>query len=213
MAYAGMVPVGAIISGFIADQIGAGATMVVLSAATIVLGITMRLRGVQDPTSVPSPEFSVDRKGHHHPEVDGGPVMVVNTWRIRDADLPAFRDVMVQIRAVRLSTGGSRWQLYKDVGNPYTYSETFVVATWNEHILQHQRIDDDMAALFVRARQLDISSTGPTSRHYLGFNVSSDDLSTWEGIGTGHDALHATDGSIPFIRPRTRRRKKRPRSP
>lgn len=200
MAYAGMVPVGAILSGLIADQIGAGTTMVVLSVATILLGITMRLRGVQDPTSIPSPEFSRERKGHHHPEVDGGPVMIVNTWHIRDSDLAEFQEVMVQVRAVRLTTGGSRWQLYKEVGRPYTYSEAFVVATWNEHLLQHERIDDEMAALFAKARRLDFSSTGPTSRHYLGFDVGDDDVSTWEGIGTGHDALHATDGSIPIVR-------------
>ena len=126
--------------------------------------------------------------------------MVVNTWRIRDEDLAEFQDVMSQIRAVRLSTGGSRWQLYKDVSRPYTYSEVFMIATWNEHLLQHQRIDDDMAVLFAKARRLDTSSTGPTSQHYLGFDVGSEDISTWEGIGTDHDALHATDGSIPIVR-------------
>jgi MFS family permease len=198
MAYAGMVPVGAIISGLIAEQIGAGATMVVLSVATVMLGVTMRLRGVQDPTSVPSPEFSNDRTGHDHPEVDGGPVMIVNTWHIHDNNLAEFRDVMVDVRAVRLSTGGSRWQLYKDVGSPYTYSEAFVVATWNEHLLQHQRIDDDMASVFAMARRLDMSTTGPTSHHYLGFDVGADDVASWEGIGTGHDALHASDGSVPI---------------
>ena len=124
--------------------------------------------------------------------------MVVNTWHIRDSDLVEFQEVMVNVRVVRLSTGASRWQMYKEIGQPYAYTESFFVATWSEHLLQHQRIDDEMAAVFARARRLDISTTGPISRHFLGFDVTSEDLSSWEGIGQDHDALHATDGSVPL---------------
>jgi hypothetical protein len=124
----------------------------------------------------------------------------MNTWHVRDADLAEFQEVMSQVRSVRLSTGGSRWQLYKDVGRRYTYTESFVVPTWSEHLNQHERIDDEMATIFAHARRLDMSATGPTSRHYLGFDVAADDLSSWEGIGKGHDALHATDGSVPIAR-------------
>ena len=130
--------------------------------------------------------------------------MVVNTWHIRDRDLVEFQEVMVNVRAVRLSTGASRWQMSKEIGQPYAYTEAFFVASWSEHLLQHQRIDDEMAAVFARARRLDMSTTGPISRHFLGFDVTSDDLSSWEGIGQDHDALHAVDGSVPLARHRWR---------
>jgi len=168
----------------------------------------MRLRGMPDPTSIDAPEFS-ERRSHEHAEVDGGPVMVVNTWHIRDEQLPEFLEVMAQVRSVRLSTGGSRWQMYKRAGRPYTYTETFDAATWNEHLHQHERIDDAMASVLARARRLDHSPGGPVSRHYLGFDITDEDLSSWDGIGTSHEALHATDGSVPLARIRWQRRAKR----
>lgn len=212
LAHAGMVPVGAILSGQIAEGIGAGNSMVVLSAVAIVLGVTMRLLGMPDPTRIAAPEFS-ERRSHAHPEADGGPVMVVNTWHIRDEQLPEFLEIMAQVRAVRLRTGGSRWQMYKHAGQTYTYIETFGVATWSEHLHQHERIDDAMASVFARARRLDHSPSGPVSRHYLGFDITDDDLSSWDGIGTHHEALHATDGSVPLARLRWRVRSAKRKSP
>lgn len=208
LAYAGMVPVGAIISGLIAEGIGAGPTVVILSVATMVLGVGARFRGVQDPTSVQSPEFSTARRSHHHPPVEGGPVLIVNTWHIRDKDLSDFQEVMSQVRGARLATGGSRWQMYKDLGEPLAYTEAFVMSSWSEHLQQHKRIDDEVVDILRRARALDTSVTGPVSRHYLGIDINADDVRTWNGVvDSDHDDLHATDGSVPlrrFRRPRRR---------
>ena len=198
-----MVPVGAILAGAFAEEIDAGSAMVVLLIATIVLGVTSRLKGIENPTSVRTPEFS-ERRSHHHPAVDGGPVMIVNTWQILDEDLAEFLETMAQVREVRLSTGGSRWQMYKGIGQRFTYTETYMMPNWSEHLLQHQRINDEMAAILARARRLDVSATGPISRHFLGFDVTSDDLASWEAIGKDHGALHATAGSVPLARYRRR---------
>lgn len=200
LAYAGMVPVGSIVSGVIAEWIGAGPAMVVLSAATLILGFGARLWGVQDPSAVHPPEFS-PRRTHEHPPDEGGPVMVVNTWHIHDDDLGEFLAVMHEVRSARLATGGYRWQMYREVGEEDAFTEAFLVASWHEHVLQHQRIDDSAAAIIRRARQLDYSEHGPVSRHYLGMDVDGvDDLHLFETLGRDHDVLHHGDGSVPLAR-------------
>lgn len=207
LAYAGMVPVGSILAGIIAEWIGAGPTMVVLSGATVFLGLVAGLRGVQDPSSVHPPEFT-PRRTHHHPPAEGGPVMIVNTWCILDEDLREFLAVMREVRSARLATGGFRWQLYREVGEDHVYSEAFVVASWEEHLLQHRRIDDEAASVIGRARRLDVSENGPISRHYLGMDVNeAADLQALDALGLDHYALHTEDGSVPLARYRRRTRR------
>lgn len=204
LAYAGMVPVGSILAGVIAERIGAGPTMLVLSTATIGLAVVSRIWRVKDPTSVEPPEFS-PRRTHHHPHDDGGPVMIVNTWHIRDEDLPEFLSVMQRVRSARLATGGTRWQLYRDVDEPHAYTEAFVIATWDEHLRQHQRIDDQTARILAQARRLDESETGPISRHYIGVDLNSVHApESWQELDQDHRAMHAVDGSVPLAKYRQR---------
>jgi len=155
---------------------------------------------IQDPAAVDSPEFNRERRVHQHPDVSGGPVMIVNSWRILEDDLDEFLAVMQKVRLARMSTGGQRWQLFRDLGGQDTYSEVFFASSWEEHLRQHARLDDAMAAVLGRARQLDASEGGPTSRHYLGTPLIPG-FRAGPGVDIDdHDTLHATDGSVPLLR-------------
>lgn len=206
LAHGGMVPIGAILSGVVAEQIGAGGSMVVLSAATVVLGLGAGRLGMASPTGVTPPEFT-NRRVHPHPappSPSDGPVMVVNTWTIPDEALDDFLEVMREVRLARLKTGGSRWQLYQELGGERAYSETFIVASWEEHLKQHERIDDETVVAIRRARQLDTSPTGPTARHFLGVDPMLPSTVYRRAVaGTDHESLHAADGSLPAASRRT----------
>ena len=198
LAYAGVVPIGSVISGTIAEVIGAGTTLVILSVATIVLGLAARYVGIQDPATVRTPEFS-ERKTHHHPHASGGPVMVHNTWRIDAAMASAFIDAMRRVRVVRLRTGGYRWRLFQDVGSPEVFHEVFFTRSWDEHLTQHRRLDDASAEVIRAARVFDVSDGGPIARHSLTVDMSSgsEPLAVAPDDGD-HRAMHASDGSIPL---------------
>jgi MFS family permease len=199
LAYAGMLPLGAVIAGLIANAVGAGMSMAVLSTATVAIGIGARSVGIQDPASVPTPEFTPGRRFHDHPEAEGGPVMISNTWKVASADVREFLTVMEQIRLLRLRTGGYRWHLYREVGAEDIYNETFLVRSWDEHLSQHRRIDDASAELLGRARRLDCSDTGPVARHLLAVDLAQN-LAHGEMpvAADDHRSLHAADGSIPM---------------
>ena len=204
VAYAGVVPVGAVISGLVAERLGAGMAVVVLSVATLMVGVGARLIGIQDPSRVRSPEFTAGRVHHEHPPAQGGPVMVFNTWKIATEDVGRFLETMRQVRLLRLRTGGYRWQLYQRIGPENVFHETFLVPSWDDHLVQHDRIDDASAETLRRSRQLDNSEFGPIARHLMAVDVMGEpslERQIQIEITEDHRAIHSLDGSIPIADP------------
>jgi len=194
LAFSGIYPIGSIASGALADGIGAGGAVVVLSGAAILLGLLTPLFRLPSLDEIVSPEYTERRPERPHADTSGGPVMIVNTWQIDREDLEDFVEVMSEIRKVRLSTGAYRWRLYRNSDDPHRISEVFVLVSWDEHLAQHRRIDDASAELIRRARSFDREG-GPRSSHLVAVNVDHPD---WEPLITAHDQYHRTDGSIPL---------------
>lgn len=196
LAFTGVIPVGTILAGGLADAVGAGASMVILSTGTILLGLAAPLFRIPDLAELEPPEFNEEFRLDDHPEnLDGGPVMVVATWTIAEGDYAAFLATMSRVRLVRLSTGAYRWRLYRNVGRPERFTEVYLVHSWNEHLAQHRRIDDGSRSLIRRARDFDRNG-GPTSSHLLAIDVAHPP--NWEELVAAHAELHRTDGSIPM---------------
>lgn len=196
LAFTGVIPLGSILAGGLADMVGAGAAMVILSVGTLILGVSAPLFRIPDLDDLMAPEFSEDYGLEDHPEnLDGGPVMVVSTWTIDESDYTAFLRVMARVRLVRLSTGAYRWRLYRNVGRPERFTEVFLTHSWDEHLAQHRRIDDSSRRLIRQAREFD-QGDGPTSSHLLAIDVAHPP--NWEELVAAHAELHRTDGSIPL---------------
>lgn len=199
LAFTGIMPLGSILSGAVADLIGPGNTYAAMSLGTVALGLATPLFRVPDLEDIRAPEFSQDQGLSDHPEhLEGGPVMVVSTWEIDQDDYMDFVDVMDQVRLVRLSTGAYRWRLYRNVGQPERFTEVFVVGSWNEHLAQHRRIDDISRELIQRARAFDRSGD-PRTHHLLAVDVGNPP--EWEKLVEAHEELHRRDGSIPLETP------------
>jgi len=82
----------------------------------------------------PAPVLSIDA------DSDRGPVLVTVEYRIdpekRDAFLVAIRDLGRQ----RGRDGAYAWDLFEDAAQGGRFLETFMVASWLEHLRQHQRV-------------------------------------------------------------------------
>lgn len=199
LAFTGILPLGSILSGAIADLIGPGSTMALMSLGTLALGLATPLLHVPDLDQIEAPRFSQDQGLGGHPEsLEGGPVMIVNTWEIDRGDYLEFVEVMNRVRLVRLSTGAYRWRLYRNVGRPERFTEVFVSESWNEHLSQHRRIDDTSRDLIRRARAFDRSGD-PSTSHLLAVDVVHPP--DWEDLVEAHEAMHRRDGSIPLQQP------------
>ena len=97
--------------------------------------------------------------------------MISNTWTVSPEASDRFLALMELVREVRLRTGGYRWQLYRQVGSGYVFNETFLVRSWDEHLIQHTRIDDESAEILSRAARLDRSISGPLARHLISVDL------------------------------------------
>jgi hypothetical protein len=198
LSFSGVFPIGSIIAGSLADVIGAGNAMAVLTAATVALGVLAPRFKLPVLGDIRPPEFSADRRSPHHAETEGGPVMVLNTWTVAHTDVAAFLALMSEVRLIRLRTGAYRWRMYRNADDPHRLTEVFLCRSWEEHLAQHRRIDDDSVAVIRRARAFDETEDGPASRHLVALDV--DHPEHWEPLMIAHEEFHRTDGSIPLER-------------
>jgi MFS family permease len=198
LSFAGIMPIGSILSGLVADWVGTPRALIGFSSATLLLGLASPKFGVPRLEEVETPEFTGEIPSPHGPDttLEGGPVIVLNTWRIDPVDLSEFTEVMNQVRMVRLRTGAYRWRLFRDVTDPTRLTELFAVASWEEHMAQHGRIDDASVALLARARAFD-RENGPRNRHLIAIDVERPP--DFEELVANHEMMHLVDGSIPVI--------------
>ncbi|MFO7548919.1 MAG: MFS transporter [Acidimicrobiia bacterium] len=200
LAFVGILPIGAIVSGALADVTSAGSSIAIMSVAGIALaGMATRL-DIPTLGEVVTPEYSADREVPDHVDTAGGPVMVINTWVVDRADLPAFMEEVNHLRLIRLRTGAYRWRLYRNAEDPHRVSEVFLTVSWSEHLAQHRRIDDASAEAIRRARSFDRAG-GPVTRHLVAVDVGHEE--EWEALIAAHELYHAVDGSIPLPEPGT----------
>lgn len=195
LAFAGVLPLGSILSGIVADVVGTTGALVGFSAGALIIGMISPRFRIPAIHEIETPEFSSPR-GPAHEEfggLEGGPVIVLNTWRVRESDLTEFTGVMNEIRLIRLTTGAYRWRLFRDVSDPTRLTELFAVTSWEEHLAQHRRIDDASVDLIARARSFD-TGDGPTSRHLIAIDV--EDPPDFELMIAEHANMHQQDGSI-----------------
>lgn len=205
LAFSGITPVGSILTGVVADQTGTRTTLIAFSVGSMVLGLVTPRFGIPRIEDIEEPEFTVAASLNPHldepvdtTQFDEGPVVVLSTWVVDEADLPEFLRVMQQLRLVRLTTGAYRWRMMRNVADPTRITELFVNHSWEDHLSQHRRIDNAAAAVISRAREFDRAG-GPITRHLISVDVveALDDFD-YAAMLASHEAMHAVDGSIPL---------------
>ncbi len=205
LAFSGITPVGSILAGVVADQVGTRTALISFSVGSMALGLAtprFRIPRVED---IEEPEFTLASSLNPHLEgqlepahFDEGPVVVLSTWEVDTADLPEFLRAMQQLRLVRLTTGAYRWRLMRNVSDPNRITELFACHSWDDHLAQHRRIDDAAAEVIRHARSFDRAG-GPITRHLISVDVTEalDELE-FEAMVASHESMHAIDGSIPL---------------
>ncbi len=74
------------------------------------------------------------------PELDQGPVLVTVEYRVEAQHAEAFVSAMQRYGRVRRRDGAFRWGIFRDLERADVYVETFLVASWAEHLRQHERL-------------------------------------------------------------------------
>ena len=107
-------------------------------------------------------------------ETERRPVLVTVEYEIDPADSETFARRMRALGRIRLRDGALRWGLWADAAQPGRYLESFVVASWLEHLRQHERTtaaDREVQAL---ARAFHRGAEPPRVTHFLHERIPED---------------------------------------
>ena len=140
----GLQPIGAMLAGALAEQIGSGAAIAATTSVTLLAGVAAARIDLPVLGRVvePRPGGLEIRDDLRRMDVTGR-VVVSRTWHVADDDVEAFLAAARQAREVRRRTGARRWELHRDPTRPGTFIEVVHYGDWEEHLLQRTRLDTD----------------------------------------------------------------------
>jgi MFS family permease len=178
MVFALGMATGSLVWGAVAQHWNAA---VALTAAAV--GVAMaawwamrfRLGAAEDLDVAPSAHWPephlADEQGHpqnHRPDQDRGPVLVTVEYQVALADRMVFLERMQLLGRSRRRDGAVQWGVMEDAARPGMYLEYFLVASWLEHLRQHERVTGEERRLQDMLRRLHEGDAPPQVRHFIG---------------------------------------------
>jgi MFS family permease len=140
VAFFGGQAVGGVLWGVVADASSVPAALLAAAAVLALTGLTVVRLGLHDvshldpspSTHWPEPDLAVA------PDPDAGPVLVLTEWTVPPDRAADFVAAMSRVARARQRTGGRRWGLFQDGARPDRFVESYLVASWAEHLRQHE---------------------------------------------------------------------------
>jgi len=100
-------------------------------------------------------------------EPDRGPVLVTVEYRVKPESRAAFLAALDEVAAERRRDGAYDWGVFEDAAEPSRYVETFLVASWLEHLRQHQRVTAADRDVQARAAAFHTGTETPRVTHLI----------------------------------------------
>jgi hypothetical protein len=77
---------------------------------------------------------------------------------------------MRAVRLMHLRNGAFSWRLDEDLSECNFFRVEMLVASWSEHLLQHERITKEEQGYLEKAWSLDTRPDGPAVKHFISVN-------------------------------------------
>jgi len=173
MVSQGAMAIGGVIWGSAVTT--AGPTYSLLAASALLL-VSLVLAG---PLSIdftgslnfdPAPVTSASSKLLYTPKPNDGPVSICVEFKVDSVRAREFVNIMREVRLIHLRNGAYRWQLHEDLTSPDTYRLEMTVASWNEHLMQLERMTKSEKDLLEKAWSFHTGEALPGERIYLSLN-------------------------------------------
>jgi MFS family permease len=166
-AFMGAQAIGSFVWGIVASHWGlrdallASAVLLGLAALSVtVLPLHQLTLHLDRTTSTAWPEPVIVLE----PSPTDGPVQVDILYVVAPENQQSFITAMAAVGGSRRRTGAQRWRLWREGESPDQFHEVFTVASWSEHLRQHQdRMTGWDQGLLNTARAL--ASSEPVVRH------------------------------------------------
>ncbi|WP_210495456.1 MFS transporter [Patulibacter sp. SYSU D01012] len=142
VVFQGGMAIGSAVLGVVAGSAGLRTTLTVAAIATAVVPLLGLLRPMPrlpadelvPASDAPAPIPTADDAA------PAGPVLVTIERYATAGAADELAAAVAGLRRARRRTGASAWSSWQDVADPRRVLEQFVVATWDEHLRQHERI-------------------------------------------------------------------------
>jgi hypothetical protein len=118
----------------------------------------------------PAPVTAFSHKLIYTPEPHDGPMSINVEFKVDCAHGREFVNLMKEVRLIHLRNGAYSWRLQEELTRPNTFCLEMVVPSWNEHLLQNERLTKAEKELLERAWSLHMGSKQPEERIYLSVN-------------------------------------------
>jgi MFS family permease len=106
----------------------------------------------------------------HVPRPEDGPVAITIDFQIAAVNRVRFLELMRAVRLMHLRNGAFSWRLDEDLSECHFFRLEMLVASWSEHLLQHERITKEEHVNIEKAWSLDIRPDGPNVKHFISVN-------------------------------------------
>ncbi|GKQ34081.1 MFS transporter [Streptomyces sp. A012304] len=162
--------------GALAERLGLTIPLLTASVLLLLSALSVRHRPLHGTEGVdPSPSRHWPAPPLvFEPGPSDGPVQVTVSYRVAPEDGPVFTERMAHVARSRRRTGALTWGLYQDGQDPGHFIENYLVASWSEHLAQHEhrltladrRREDQARSLLVPGTQPEVThafdaSSGP----------------------------------------------------
>ena len=140
--FSGAMAVGSAVWGELAGFIGLSTTHFIAAACALVAIPMMRRWNLQASGGIdlaPSLHWPVPVVVGQI-EDEAGPVLVTVEYEVRAHNREPFLDAIDRLSAERRRDGAYAWGVFEDTAKPGRFVETFLVASWLEHLRQHERV-------------------------------------------------------------------------
>jgi predicted MFS family arabinose efflux permease len=168
IVFQGGTAIGSAVMGIAAGQAGLSTTLL---AAAIGLALGPLL-GLRAPFQTIPPEELLPAGDWPAPALadaasPAGPVMVSVEYWPREELREGFLAQLYDVRFSRRRTGATSWRMWRDSADSGRFLEQFVVASWQEHLRQHERVSARDAARLERLAAMSAANRPPRVTHWL----------------------------------------------
>jgi MFS family permease len=160
---------GSVLWGEVASRAGLGTAYLGI-AGGLVLGAALAL--LLKPAAGEVADFT---PAHHWPDpavaeeppLDAGPVMVQVEYCVDPPHAEAFRTAMAELGQLRRRDGAMQWWLFQDTADPSRFVESWLEATWADHLRTHERVSVAYQEIEQKIRDLTRSGSTIQTRHFV----------------------------------------------
>jgi MFS family permease len=170
MVSQGAMALGGVIWGCAATKAGAsyallGAAMLFLISLVLAAPLSIDFTGTLNFD--PAPVTSFSHRLIYMPQPRDGPMSITVEFKIDCTRGHEFIGLMREVRLIHLRNGAYSWRLHEDLTRSNTFRLELVVPSWNEHLLQRQRMTRAEKEVLEKVWSLHMGATPPEERIYL----------------------------------------------